>query len=76
MNLRSALTSEAKINCCQIALQMEKKNQSFQETMLETLMQKNASEQVIKQFKRENKNEYVPFTPILQAIKEREGRNW
>ena len=40
------------------------------------LEQKHAPEKVIRQYARDTNNDTVPFQPILNAIKAREGRNW
>ena len=76
MNLNQAITAEAKIGCLQISLQMEKKDQTFKDAMVEILIQKRAPEKVIRKFVRDKSNEKVPFQIILDAIKAREGKNW
>lgn len=55
---------------------MEKKEQSFQETMTEILQAKKASEKVVNKFIRDTKRVQIPFMQVMSAIKTREGRNW
>ena len=75
-DLGQAISSESKIHCLQIALLMEKKGQSYKDTMVEILTQKKAPEKVIRAFMRDKVNDQIPFQPILNAIKAREGKNW
>ena len=63
--LNKVLAADAKINCLQIALQMEKKEQTFEEAMLDILMQKKASEKVMRQWMRDRQGEDIPFAPIM-----------
>jgi len=49
---------------------------NYKDTMVEILTQKKASERVIRQFMRDKSNDQIPFQPILNAVKAREGKNW
>ena len=75
-DLNQAINSEAKIQCLQISLQMEKKGQTFQDTMIDILREKKATEKVINKFIRDTSRIQIPFKIVVGAIKSREGRNW
>ena len=55
---------------------MDKKGQTFQETMVELLQAKKASEKVVNKFIKDTSRVDIPFKSVLAAIKAREGRNW
>ena len=53
-------------------MQMEKKEQTFQETMVEILEQKRADLNVINRFLRETKKVSIPFYELVNAVRVRE----
>ena len=72
MEMDQMLAQEAKIQCVQILIQMEKKEQTFQETMVEILEQKRADLSVINRFLRETKKVSIPFYELVSAVRARE----
>ena len=69
MEMDQMLAQEAKIQCVQILMQMEKKEQTFQETMVEILEQKRADLNVINRFLRETKKVSIPFYELVNAVR-------
>lgn len=59
--LNQAMAQEAKIQCLQISLQMERKRQSFKEAMIDILTQKKASISTIKKFIKDMDKVKLPF---------------
>ena len=51
---------------------MEKKEQTFQEAMVEILEQKRAELSVINKFLRETKKVSIPFYELVSAVRDRE----
>ena len=76
MDLNQAIAADAKVQCLQIGLQMDKKGQTFQEAMTEILTTKKAPNLVIQKFSRDTNKMQIPFKEILDAIKERESKAW
>ena len=76
MELNEYLRQEAKFECLKISMAMDKQQQTYQEVLVDILKDRNASEKVINQFRRNTSQAKIPFKEILDAVKSREVGRW
>lgn len=76
MELEQCIAIEAKTECLQISMQMERKGQTFQEAMVDILTAKKASKEVISKFIKDTNRVQIPFGKIMLAVKQRESTAW
>ena len=76
MDLNEYLRQEAKFECLKISMAMGKQQQSYQEVLVDILKERNASEKVINQFRRDTAQLEIPFKEIVDAVKSREVGRW